>query len=94
MKKIKKVLIAMDYYKTSKKGFTMAKTMNAKVILLHVISEQRVYYSSYAYMSELWVNFIGNLEYSTQKLLDKTKKYLKNESIRTTIKQEKLLKRF
>ena len=55
---------------------------------------EEVYYSLYAYMRELWVNFIGNLEYSTQKFLDKTKKYFKNESIRATIKQEKLLKLF
>lgn len=71
----------MDYYKTSKKGFTIAKTMNAKVILLHVISEQRVYYSSYAYMSELWVNFIGNLEYSTQNFLIKQRNTLRTNQL-------------
>ena len=46
--KIGKVLIAMDYDETSQKvaeqGFAMAKAMNVKVVLLHVISEQPVYY--------------------------------------------------
>ena len=89
-KKIKKVLIAMDYDETSQKvaemGFSMANAMNAEVILLHVISEQPIYYSSYAYMRELRVDFFGNLEDSTQKFLDKTKKHLENESIKTIIK--------
>ena len=43
---MKKVLIALDYDKTSKKvaaaGYTMAKAMNAEVILLHVISDPRI----------------------------------------------------
>ena len=46
--KIQKVLIAMDYDETSQKvaevGFSMAKAMNAETVLLHVISEQPVYY--------------------------------------------------
>lgn len=85
MKEIKKVLIAMDYYKILKKvaeeGFTMAKVMNVKIILLHVIPKQMVYYSSYTYMRELWVNFIGNLEYSTQNFLDKTENILRTNQL-------------
>jgi len=38
----------MDYDETSQKvaevGFSMAKAMNAETVLLHVISEQPVYY--------------------------------------------------
>ena len=87
---IKKVLISMDYDETSQKvaeqGFSMAQAMNAETILLHVISEQPVYYSEYSYMRELRVDFTGNLEDSTQKFLDKTKKHLENESIKTIIK--------
>jgi len=49
---IKKVLIALDYNPTAQKvaeaGFSVAKTMNAEVILLHVVSEP-VYYSSEEY---------------------------------------------
>jgi len=89
--KIKKVLIAMDYDETSQKvaeqGFSMAQAINAETILLHVISEQPVYYSGYAYMLELRVDFNDNLKDSTQKFLDKTKKHLENESIKTIIKE-------
>ena len=89
--KIQKVLIAMDYDETSKKvaevGFSMAKAMNAETILLHVISEQPVYYSTYTYMRELRVDMMGDLKKSTQAFLDKTKKYLGDESIKTLLKE-------
>ena len=49
---MKKVLIALDYDPTAQKvaeaGFSLAKTMGAEVILLHVISDP-VYYSSTEY---------------------------------------------
>jgi len=49
---IKKILIALDYDPTAQKvaeqGFALAKSMDAKVILLHVISDP-VYYSSTEY---------------------------------------------
>ena len=89
--KMKKVLIAMDYDETSQKvaevGFSMAQAMHAETILLHVISEQPVYYSSYMYMRELQVDVLGDLKKSTQKFLDKTKKYLGVESIQTILKE-------
>ena len=89
--KIKKVLIAIDYDETSQKvaeqGFSMAQAMNAETILLHVISEQPVYYSGYAYMRELRVDFYDNLEDSTQKFLDKTKHDLGDKTIQTIIKE-------
>jgi len=94
--KIKKVLIAMDYDETSQKvaeqGFSMAQAINAETILLHVISEQPVYYSGYAYMLELRVDFNDNLKDSTQKFLDKTKKHLEDESIKTIIKEGEIAK--
>ena len=89
--KIKKVLIAIDYDETSQKvaeqGFSMAQAMNAETILLHVISEQPVYYSTYTYMRELRVDILGDLKISTQKFLDKTKKYLGDDSIKTILKE-------
>ena len=89
--KIQKVLIAMDYDETSQKvaevGFSMAKAMNAEIILLHVISEQPIYYSTYTYMRELRVDILGDLKKSTQIFLDKTKKYLGDESIKTILKE-------
>lgn len=89
--KIDKVLIAMDYDETSIKvaevGFSMAQTMNAETILLHVISEQPVYYSSYTYMRELQVDVMGDLKVSTQEFLNKAKKRLGSESIKTVLKE-------
>lgn len=89
--KIKKVLIAMDYDETSQKvaevGFSMAQAMNAETILLHVVSEDLVYYSSYMYMRELQVDIMADLKKSTQKFLDKSKKHLGDESIKTLLKE-------
>ena len=93
--KIKRVLIAMDYDETSQKvaevGFSIAKAMNAETILLHVISEQPVYYSTYTYMrelnvDELSVDSIKDLRKSTQLFLDKAKKHLGDETIQTVLK--------
>jgi nucleotide-binding universal stress UspA family protein len=87
--KIKKVLIAMDYDETSQKvaeyGFAMAKAMKAEVVLLHVISEQPVYYSSYAYMREWRVDIMGDLEKSVREFLGKAKKSLGDDSIQTVV---------
>jgi nucleotide-binding universal stress UspA family protein len=87
--KIKKVLIALDYDETSQKvaefGFMMAQSMNAKTVLLHVISEQPVYYSSYTFMHELRVDILDDLKKSTQEFLDKSKKHLGDESIKTIL---------
>src|SRR5665811_351853 len=89
--KMKKVLIAMDYDETSQKvaevGFSMAQAMNAETILLHVISEKPIYYSSYIYMHELQVNIMSDLKKSTQEYLDKSKKHLGDESIQTILKE-------
>ena len=89
--KIKKVLIAMDYDQTSQKvaeiGFSMATAMNAETILMHVISEQPVYYSAYTYMRELKVDILADLKISTQEFLNKTKKLLGDDSIKTILKE-------
>ncbi|HEY5507881.1 MAG TPA: universal stress protein [Paludibacter sp.] len=89
--KIEKVLIAMDYDETSIKvaevGFSMAQTMNAETILLHVISEQPVYYSAYTYMRELQVDVMGDLKVATQHFLNKAKAKLGSESIKTVLKE-------
>ena len=92
--KIKKVLIALDYDETSQKveeqGFAIAKAMKAKTILLHVIFEQPIYYSSYTYMRELKVDIKDDLKKSTQEFLNKTKKHLGDESIETILNEGKI----
>ena len=89
--KMKKVLIALDYDDTSMKvvehGFSMAKAMNAETILLHVISEKPLYYSSYIFVSELKVNIEKDLKNSTRQFLDKVKKHLGDESVITVLKE-------
>ena len=89
--KIKKILVAMDYDETSQKvaetGYSMAQALNAEMILLHVISEQPVYYSAYTYMRELRVDVLGDLKKSTQDFLNKAKKHLGDESIKTILKE-------
>ncbi len=88
--KIKKVLIAMDYDETSQRvvesGYALAKALNAKVSLIHVISEQPVYYSAYNYLHEFQIDLTPDLQISTQKFLNKVTKHLDDKSIETIVK--------
>jgi nucleotide-binding universal stress UspA family protein len=88
---MKKVLIALDYDDTSQKvaevGFSMAQAMKAEAVLLHVVSEQPVYYSSYMFMTELRVDILEDLKKTTQNFLDKTKNHLGDMTINTLIKE-------
>ena len=88
---MKKVLIAIDYDQTAQKvaneGFAMARDMNAEVILLHVISNPVLYYSSYMVMAPRQINSVGDLRAVSQKFLDKTKHDLGDETIQTIIKE-------
>jgi len=87
--KVKKVLIALDYDATSKKvaeeGYSLAQSMNAETILLHVISELPVYYSDSNYSHEFKVDMMGDLNKTTQAFLDKAKKHLGDEDIQTVL---------
>lgn len=96
---MKKVLIAMDYDPTAQKvaevGNALAKSIGAEVILLHVITDN-TYYSSLEYTTP--GGFIGfsdfdsshlfathGLQKATMHYLEKVKKHLKNESIKTIV---------
>lgn len=89
--KMKRVLVAMDYDVTSKKvaevGYTLAESMNAETILLHVISELPVYYSESNYTHEFKVDMLGDLKKTTQAFLDKAKKHLDDEAVQTVLKE-------
>jgi len=89
--KIKKVLIALDYDITSKKvaeeGYSLAQSMNAETILLHVISELPVYYSESNYNHEYKVDMLDDLNKTTQVFLDKTKKHLNDDAVVTVLKE-------
>ncbi len=99
--KMKKVLIALDYDPTAQKvaetGFSLAKTMGAEVILLHVISDP-VYYSSTEYspimgftgymdMSPLQLDSVDGLIKASQHYLDKSKQHLGDQTIQTLVKE-------
>jgi nucleotide-binding universal stress UspA family protein len=98
---MKKVLIALDYDPTAQKvaeaGFSIAKSMNAEVILLHVIAHP-TYYSSTEYSPIMgftgFMNFdpfqlenADELKKASQHYLDKTKKHLGDNTIQTLLKE-------
>lgn len=95
-----RILIALDYNPTAQKvaetGFAMAKSMNAEVILLHVISDP-VFYSTAGYspimgfngyidVGPVDMNNVEGLKLASFQYLDKTRQYLGDESIRTLVK--------
>jgi len=86
---MKNVLIALDYDPTAKvvakAGFLLSKTMNAQITLLHVISKPVLYYASYREMVPLLKN-ADDLNAASQVFLDKLKKDLGDEKIKTLVK--------
>jgi nucleotide-binding universal stress UspA family protein len=99
--KVKKVLIALDYNPTAQKvaevGFSMAKSMNAEIILLHVILDP-VYYSSAEYSpvmgfngfmetSPMVLNSAEGLKQAALLFLDKSRHHLGDSSIQTLVEE-------
>ena len=101
-KKMKKVLIALDYDPTSQKvaetGFSLAKTMGAEVILMHVMSDPvdyssmeyspRLGYTGYKNTEKLQIESIEGLKNESQQFLDKSKHHLGDNSIQTLVKKK------
>ena len=98
--KMKTVLIALDYHPTAQKvaetGFSLAKSMGADVILLHVISDP-VYYSSMEYSPIMgFTGFMdsgpiqfdnADLKKAAQHFLDKSKHHLGDQTIQTRVNE-------
>ena len=95
---MKKVLIALDYgisaRKIAEKGYELAKSMNAKVTLLHVIAEESYYSSmdSAPFMGFYGYNFFDmanseTLLESSQRYLEKIKSHLKDDTVEIIAKQ-------
>ena len=98
---MKKVLIALDYNPTAQKvaeeGFSLAKSMNAEVILLHIITDPVIYTTSgyYPIMGfegnvEMYPTIVENrdeLKKASLKFLDKSKQHLGDETIQTLVKE-------
>jgi nucleotide-binding universal stress UspA family protein len=94
-----KVLIALDYNPTAQKvaevGFSMAKSMNAKVVLLHVITDP-VFYSTSGYspimgfngymdMGPMQLDSVDGLKNASLQYLDKSKQHLGDETIQILV---------
>ena len=99
--KAEKILIALDYDPTAQKvaeaGYSLAKTMKAEVILLHVMTDP-FYYSSTAYSpimgftgyadgGQLQLESDDSLKIATSQYLDNVKKHLGDDGIKTIIKE-------
>ena len=98
---MKKVLIALDYEPSAEMiaetGYKIATALNAEIILLHVIAEP-AYYSSMEYSpimgfsgfmdsfdAGLTDTLKDNIKTMALEFLEKSKKHLGNESIKTLI---------
>lgn len=96
-----KVLIAIDYNPTAQKvaetGFSMAKALNADVVLLHVVTDP-VFYSSaeyspimgftgVVYSNEIASDSIEGLKNASKKYLKKTKEHLGDDNIQILVKE-------
>jgi nucleotide-binding universal stress UspA family protein len=101
---MKKVLIALDYNPTAQivaeSGFSMAESMGAETILLHVISEA-IHYSStlyspivgftgYTKLSPLELNNIETLRKASEHYLQEMKQHLGNKNIHTLVREGNL----
>ena len=98
---MKKILIALDYnpsaQKIAEKGYALAQSMNAEVVLLHVMAEA-AYYSNYEYSPIMgFNNFIGpevlpdgtfdDLKSGAAQFLNKSKEWVGNTAIETIVKE-------
>jgi nucleotide-binding universal stress UspA family protein len=99
--KMKKVLIALDYDPTAQKvaetGYSLAKTMGADVMLLHVIADP-VYYSSSEYSpimgfdgfmntGQFQLDSTDSLKKASLFFLDKSKHHLGDDAIQTLVEE-------
>ena len=97
---MKTVLIAVDYNPTAiniaERGYQLAKSMNANVVLLHVVADY-TYYSSLDYspilgfdtfsnLGAIQANTVVELQNAAYEYLDKCKEHLGDSSIKTLVK--------
>jgi len=98
---MKKILIALDYDPTAQKvaetGFSLAKSLKAEVILLHVIKDAAIYdtpgfspvmgYTGYVDVSPTVLQSAEGLKNASLQYLDKTKQFLGDKTIQTLVKE-------
>jgi nucleotide-binding universal stress UspA family protein len=99
--KMKKVLIALDYNPTAQKvaevGFSMAKSMDAEITLLHVITDPVFYatsgyspimgFSGFVDVGPLQLSSVQGLKEASLKYLETSKKHLEDKAIQTIVKE-------
>jgi nucleotide-binding universal stress UspA family protein len=99
--KMKKVLIALDYNPTAQKvaevGFSMAKSMNAEITLLHVITDPMFYstsgyspimgFNGYMDMGPVQLESVDGLKNASLQYLNKSRQHLGDKSIETMVKE-------
>lgn len=93
---MKRILIAIDYNPDSQKvaetGYTIAKALNASVLLVHVIAEASYYTMSYSpimgyegFMAENTLLIGEEIKKQANNFLLSTAKFLGDENIQTAI---------
>lgn len=97
---MKKILIAIDYNPTAQNiaetGHELAKTMNAEVTLLHVVADYTYYssldyspilgFDSFSNLGVLQTNTVVDLQNAALDYLEKIKKLLNDNNIKTIVK--------
>ena len=97
---MKKILIAIDYNPTAQNiieaGYSLAKSMNAEVTLLHVVADYSYYssldyspilgFDSFSNLGVLQTNTIMELQNAAQDYLMKMKGFLNDDTIKTIVK--------
>jgi len=98
---MKKILIALDYdisaQKVAELGYSLAKTLKAETILLHVIADPKFYsskeyspiigFTGYMEMEPNQLDSIEGLKKATNFFLSKIKKHLDNDDIQLLVKE-------
>lgn len=88
---MKKILIALDFHPSATKvieaGFELAKTMGAKVILLHTKIQLVNYSLIYKKIGSMKLDSVEDLELAAQNFLEKVKHQIGGDMIQTIVKQ-------
>jgi nucleotide-binding universal stress UspA family protein len=97
---MKKILIAIDYNPTAQNiaqtGYSLAKSMNAEVTLLHVVADYTYYssldyspilgFDSFSNLGMIQTNTVTELQNAAGDYLQKIKSFLGDDAIQTMIK--------
>jgi nucleotide-binding universal stress UspA family protein len=97
---MKKILIAIDYNPTAQNiaqtGYSLAKSMNAQVTLLHVVADYTYYssldyspilgFDSFSNLGMIQTNTVTELQNAAKDYLQKIKSFLGDDAILTMIK--------